>query len=861
MTFLSQFTPYSFPNLGLVRLPSIVIDAADKIAVGLKPDASNKRFLQQLAWAGYLKKRDAGKFTGFSEAQVKERLRFEFDVLEKTGTIDYILMVWDIVINAKRKGIPVGPGRGSVCNSLTCYLIDITRINSLRHNLNFTRFISEARVKPKLIDGVYYADGRAMCDIDCDFSIERKGEVKAYIDSKYPNRTAKISNITALSGKTALKEVLKTYLEWSDDDAKKVSDLVEVHFGKADKLADVLDKSKEYKAWVDAHPSHRDAHERALALEGLVTHKGVHASGLFLSYAPLDETLPVEFNTDDNDEEHLTTSYDMDTVAEIGIKVDVLALKTLDVIEEACRLTNIKVDDIDVNHPSIYEYLAKSRFYYGGFQIETGLAGDATFKAKPRDIEQLSACLAIARPGSLKFIPQLVEYYKTGILKSIYAPIDEILKSTAGIIIYQESINRICQEVYGLSAVDADEVRRAIGKKKREDIKKWEPILFAAGDSKGVPKDVTETFWSTCNASADYLFAQGHSVAYSYLTAQTIYLKANHAKEFYLATLKFAKKEEMSVIIAEARQLGVQVLPPSLTKSLEDFSFEDNSIRFGLKHIKGIAAANLAKVASFKRDFTNKVQAFRFAEELGLPINIVEILFLSGSFSVDDTPKLRLSMEARAFNLMNATQQKVIETFAGDYSYDIMDTIRHLKELKDEKGKPMLNPKQLDTFRGKFAPLWTAYQQNTKYEDLFCYLAERALLGFSYSNTLFNLYSRKTEGLVPVAEVMDAMKREKVSFVAFIDEVKKGTGRESKKPYVKLSLSDESGKILAMLNGDDKISTNDEMNKRPLAVGDIIICHGTKAEDKGDLVWADETILQVVPLKIKGVKVVEDSTT
>lgn len=858
MTFLSQFTPYSFPNLGMVRLPTITISAEDKIAVGLKSNATNKRFLQQLSWAGYLAKRAVGKFAGFTEDQVKERLRFEFDVLEKTGTIDYILLVWDIVINAKRKGIPVGPGRGSVCNSLTCYLIDITRINSLLHGLNFTRFISEARVKPKLIDGVYYADGRAMCDIDVDFSIERKSEIKEYIDLKYPNRAAKISNITALTGKTALKEVLKAYLEWTDDEAKKVSDLIEVHFGKADKLSDVMEKSKEYKAWVEEHPSHRDAHERALALEGLVTHKGVHASGLFLSYLPLDETLPVEISVDDEGEEHLTTCYDMDTVAEIGLKVDVLSLKTLDVIEETCRLVNIKVDDIDVNHPSIYSFLAKSRLYYGGFQIETGLAGDATFKAKPRDIEQLSACLAIARPGSLKFIPQLVEYYKTGILKSIYPPIDDILKTTANIIIYQESINEICQRVYGLSAIDADEVRRAIGKKKREDIKKWEPILFAAGEKKGVPLEVTETFWTTCNASADYLFAQGHSVAYSYLTAQTIYLKANYSKEFYLATLKYAKKEEMSVIIAEARQLGVEVLPPSLTKSLEDFSFEGNSIRFGLKHIKGIAAANLAKVASFKRDFTNKVQAFRFAEELGLPINVVEILFLSGSFSVDETPKLRLSMEARAFNLMNATQQKVIETFAGDYGYDIMETIRKVKDLTNEKGKPMLVPKQLDTFRAKFAPLWTSYQQNTKYEDLFCYLAERALLGFSYSNTLFNLYSRKTEGLIPVAEALEGLKREKVSFVAFVDEIKKGTGRESKKPYVRFELSDESGKIKAMLNGNDKIEGNDQANGRALSVGDVVIIHGSKAEDKGEMVFADEVILQQVPLKIKGTKVKED---
>ncbi len=849
--FLSQFIPYSFPQQGLVRLPSFTISAEEKAAVGVKPTASNVLFMKQLAWKGYLDKRVAGKFEGISESQVKERLRFEFDVLEKTGTVDYILMVWDIVINAKRKGIPVGPGRGSVCNSLTCYLIDITRINSLRHNLNFTRFISEARVKPKLIDGVMWADGRAMCDIDVDFSIERSGEVKDYIDAKYPQRTAKISNVMALTGKTALKEVLKAYLEWTDDDAKKVSDMVEALHGKMAKLEDVAKDSKDYQAWLKEHPSHLDAHERALALEGLVTHKGVHASGLFLSYLPLDETLPVEFNTDDEGVEHLTTSYDMDTVAEIGIKFDKLSLKTLDVIEEACKLAGIKVEDINIDHSSIYDFLAKSRLYYGCFQIESGLAGDATFKAKPRDIDQLSACLAIARPGSLKFIPQLVEYYKTGVLKSIYAPIDEILKTTANIIIYQESINRICQEVYKMTAVDADEVRRAIGKKKREDIKKWEPVIFAAGDNNGIPKTVTEYFWDTCNKSADYLFPAGHSTAYAYLCAQTIYIKANHPKEFYLATLKFAKKEEMSLIIAEARQLGVNILPPSIVHSKEDFAFEGDAIRFGLKHIKGIAAANLSKVASFNRDFTNKIQVFQFAKQLGLSISIVEILFWSGAFSVDKTPRLKLAMEARAYNLMNATQQRVMEAFSGDYGFDIMETIRKLKELNDEKGKPMLNPKQLDTFRRKFAPIWTTYQQNAKYDDLFCYLAERALLGFSYSNTLFNLYSRNTDGLIPIAEVLEAKKGDKISFVAFVGEVRKAVGRESKKPYVRFELTDESGQVKGMINGDDKIRACEQFNGHLPAEGDMAVCHGSMANTSGDMIFLDEVILQSNPIKLR----------
>ena len=859
MSFLSQFKPYSFPMLGMVRLPSVVVPPEDKIAVGLKPAATNARYLKQLVWREYQAKRAAGKFDGIEESAVIDRLKFEFDVLQKTGTIDYILLVRDIIVNAKKAGIPVGPGRGSVAGSLTCYLAGITKINSLKHRLNFTRFISEARVKPKIVDGVAYADGRAMCDIDCDFSIERQAEVKAYIDAKYPNRTAKISNITALTGKTALKDVLKVYLEWSDDDAKRVSDMVEAHFGKVEKLEDVLEKNKDYRAWVNADPLHKEAHERALALQGLVTHKGVHASGLFLSYAPLNDTLPVELSTDDEGEVHLTTTYDMDTVAEIGVKFDKLSLKTLDVIEEACRLSGVKIDDIDVNDESIYDYLASNRLYYGLFQIETGLAGDATFKAKPSDIEQLSACSAIARPGSLKYIPDLVEYFATGKFTTLYPPIDELLKDTGNIIIYQESINEICQKVYGLSAVDADEARRAIGKKKREDIKKWEPVLFASGDAKGIPRAVTQTFWDTCNASADYLFCAGHAVSYAYLSAWTVYLKANHRKEFYLATLKYAKKPEIPLIISEARQLGVNILPPHLIKSQDDFCFEGNDIRFGLQHIKGIAGANLGKVGSFKREVTNKFDMFALASSLGLPINVVETLIFCGALDIPGTDRLKLAVEARMFNeFTDREKAEMIPLFAAEFNYDLIALLKGIQDKRDEKGKPYIKESRLATYRRDIKPYWDAYQHNLRNESLTLYMAERALLGFSYSNTLFNLFDQHTEGLIPLNQAMTEVKDAEVSFVAFVTEVKKGVGRESKKPYVRFELSDETGTGRAMLNGDAKIQGCEQFNDGLPEVEDIVIVHGTKAE--GDMIFASSVIIQKLPTLPKKTKAKKGQT-
>ncbi len=849
MTFTSSFTPYSFPLFGLVRLPSVTISEEDRAKVNVKSTSNNLLFIKRLVWDSYLEMRKAGEFDDIPEKDVVDRLKFECSVLEKTNTIDYILMVWDICRWCDKEGIARGPGRGSVCGSLVCFLLKITdTVNPLRYNLSFTRFISETRVKPKVVDGITYADGRSMCDIDGDFSSDRYKEVLAYIETRYPNRTCKIGTMTTLTGKMALKDTLKTYLEWDENRAKSVTDLIEAKFGKVQELSEAEEKNEEYKVWLKESPVHRRAHDIAKALQGLTVNKSVHASGFLLCYDIVDNTLPVERIVDKEGEEHIASSYNMEQVAQIGVKLDILKLKALDAMKRTCDMIGVDAKAIDINDSSIYDFLANSRYYNGVFQVDVGLAGDATHKAKPRNIRQLSATISVARPGSLKEIPTIVKYYETGEMKSIYAPIDEILKDTANVIIYQEQINEICQKVYGLNPDDAEEVSRAIRKKKREDIKKWESVIVNQGDKLGVPTDVTKGFWNTCNDSADYLFSVNHGLPYAVLTARTTWLKAKYLKEFYLGLLETVKKEKMSEIIAEAGNLGVRILPPNIIHSDEGFKFEGNDIRFGLQHIKGIAAANLLKVASFKRDFTNKIEAFEFAKELGLQINVVETLFWCGALSVDDTPRIKLAMEARAYNLMCATQQNVVAQFAKDYGYDIMETIRQLKELKNEKGKPLLNEKQLDTFRKKFGPHWNMYNQNTKFTDLFCYLIERNLLGFSYSNTLFNLFAKKVKGLVTLDEAAKEPKGVEVSFVAFIDEVKSAVGRESKKPYMRFELSEESGKVRAMISGQNKIDALIQ-SQGEIEAGQIAIIHGQSSGD--GMIFVNSLVVQHMPLKLR----------
>lgn len=505
-SFTDRFTPLSFPLMGLVRLPEVAVAPSVRASLGTKVTGktSNRDILKHLCYQGYLAKRAKGQFDNIEESTVLERLKTEFAVFEKTGITDYLLLVLDILMWCDFQAIPRGPGRGSVAGSLSAYCCGITKVNPLKHNLNFTRFISEARAKPQTIDGILYAAGKSLCDIDCDISFSRRDEVMTYIGSQYPGRVAKIANRLELTGKTALKDVLKTYLDYSEEEARGVSSNVEVSFGKVETLSEALSERPALKEWISKSPLHKEAADLALAIEGTTVAKGVHASGIYIGYAPLDGNMPVELSRT----KELTTSYDMNVVAELGVKLDILALKTLDVIQETCEQVGISMDDIDVNDPSIYRYLASTDRYYGLFQIESGLTKEITRKVAPRHIDDLMACIAISRPGALSGVSAFIEYVKTGKRQTIYSVIDDILTPTGGLILYQESINEICQRVYGMTAVDADEVRRAIGKKLREDMAKWEPILYARGEERGIPKEITKQFWDTCNASADYLFCQ-----------------------------------------------------------------------------------------------------------------------------------------------------------------------------------------------------------------------------------------------------------------------------------------------------------------------------------------------------------------
>lgn len=497
--------PLSIPLLGLVRFPAVKTREEDYAALGLSSsDTDQLKYLKTAAWRGFLAK--ANKLPHISREQAIARLKLEFDVFVKTGTVGYISMIYDLLNWCDRQRIARGPARGSCAASFVFFCLGITKVDPIRFGLTFTRFISEARVKPKVIDGVVYADGKMVMDVDIDISFTERGRVIDYVRETYPGAVAGICNQIGFAPKVAIKDVLKCYLGMEILDSQKVSDFIDVRFGKSQSIQEALDSEPKFREWVAASKDNAEAIRIAQSIEGLNASKGQHASGVFIGYEPLDGTVPVEMAKAKNGHAAMVTSYDMDKAALVGVKLDLLGLKNVTVIDNACRALGFHYDDIDINHPSIYSYIAGTRLYNGLFQISEGLTAEAVHKIKPRNIDQLGACLAISRPGALKYIDDFAKAVNEGVIKKIHPAFDAILLETGGILVYQEQINEILQQVYGIEAVTAEDARRAIGKKDRKELVKFEPILYDLGEKRGIPREVTKMFWDVCNASADYLF-------------------------------------------------------------------------------------------------------------------------------------------------------------------------------------------------------------------------------------------------------------------------------------------------------------------------------------------------------------------
>ncbi|MFB3065945.1 MAG: DNA polymerase III subunit alpha, partial [Planctomycetota bacterium] len=529
--------------------------------------------------------------------EVWERFEYEFDVIQRMGFTSYFLIVWDFIRYARENGIPVGPGRGSAAGSVLAYALEIVDVDPLRYDLLFERFLNEERI--------------SLPDIDIDFCRDGREKVIEYVQKKYggKERVAQIITFGRMAAKAVIRDVgrvLGVPLPEVDRIAKRIP------AGPGVTLRSALEQDAELRE-IAADPESEGGRlfDFALRLEGCHRNASTHAAGVVIADAPLTEYLPLYKSGED-----VSTQFTMDTVEELGLlKMDFLGLKTLTLIDYARKLVEERGGTLPdfrskeftrFEDPKTYELLSRGESF-GVFQLESAGMRDLLRRLKPRSFEESLVLIALFRPGPLD--SGMTDVYcnrKNGIEPVDYdhPTLESTLKETYGVIVYQEQVMLIAHEVAGLTLNQADNLRKAMGKKKPELMEPYkQPFLVGCGKS-GVPRETALRIWDKMATFARYGFNKSHATAYAAITYQTAWLKANHPREFMAAllTVDSGNMDKVSEALEECRRLEIPVLPPDVSRSGPDFRVEQDAIRFGLTSVKGVGGQAAEKIVEAARE-------------------------------------------------------------------------------------------------------------------------------------------------------------------------------------------------------------------------------------------------------------------
>tara|TARA_R100000008_G_scaffold84553_2_gene72265 strand:- start:5273 stop:7858 length:2586 start_codon:yes stop_codon:yes gene_type:complete len=848
MSFTKDFSTYQDCAPPGVRLPKIEIESRYYNELNLSEDTSNYDFLRALCLDG-VKKKGIDKKKNSKEYYA--RVRMELKILKDLGFIDYILLNWDILHFCQEQDIPTGPGRGSAAGSLVLFLIGVTQVDPIKYDLFFERFVSKSRARKIEKDGVTFLDGSLLADVDNDIAYERRAEVIDYIKRKHPNRTCKILTLNTLSGKLCIKECGKIVGSYSEQEVNEVSDTIPKKFGKVAPLTQAYNESEQFKEWVDQN---QEIFEVAKKLEGLNKNTGVHPSGIAISYYPLDEICPLQ-QTNDGE---LVSGYDMNWVAELMVKFDILGLRTLSVIYDVCKQLNFDMNEVNLEDKNIYKNLRNEfRHPQGLFQIEAYTNFNVCKKIAPKNLEQLSAVVAIARPGALEFTDSYVEYAKSGDFQSVHPVFDEILDYTGGIPLYQEQLMKMAVKV-GFTLDEAEQLRRIVGKKKVDQMPAWKEKIFEKVEQNRLTNawtghrgdEVADVLWQVAEDSANYSFNKSHSIAYATLAAWTTYLKFKHPKEFFLSLLKMtqfepAPHEEIAKITTELPYFGIELLPPDLGRSDMDFKIEGDNIRYGLNSIKGVSQKTLQALKDFRESETpTKYDIFISAKQAGINIGVLSALIQAGALNAYKTKRSRLVLEAQSFNLLTDREKRNFVQLGEKFKYDVLKTIEAATkgELLADDNRRLMSDSRFVTFKKKYSKYKEIWEKNRLYEDFANWFFEKKLLGYSYSVKLKTVFS-KEKPLMNTYEVQASENNERVYMVGVVEDCFKRQSRNGNK-YAKLEVSDELGFINGMLLDTARQTKlteylNQNDNKLPKKES-VVYLEGRKGDD---IIFLDKVVI------------------
>ncbi|HEX7001366.1 MAG TPA: DNA polymerase III subunit alpha [Trueperaceae bacterium] len=604
----------------------------------------------RLSDAGQRQAEDADAWT------VLQRCEYELAVVISMGFADYYLIVADFINWAKSQGISVGPGRGSGAGSIVAYAIGITNIDPLRFGLLFERFLNPERI--------------SMPDFDIDFSDVRRGEVIDYVREKYGDeRVAHIATFGTMASRAAIKDAARV-LDVPYAESDRVSKLVPVVMGRSVKIEDALRDVPELRElYEQGAKSYIDV---ARTLEGLTRHASVHAAGVVIARDPVTDLAPV-FRSGDGP---VVVQYDMSSVEELGyIKMDFLGLRTLSFIEAARRIVkdsrgvDLDPDAFPQDDPAVFELLSRGDAA-GIFQFESPGMVDTLRKLKPKRIQDLIAVNSLYRPGPMENIPAYirrhhgqedVDYSDFPNSAHLLTP---ILEETYGIPVYQEQVMQIVQAVAGYSLGQADIMRRAMGKKKADEMERQRAVFREGAGKKGIDAREADRIFDLLERFASYGFNKSHAAAYVLLSYQTAYLKAHYPVEFAAAllTVERGDSDKVAQYVADARHMGVEVLPPDINLSRADFTPDGEVVRFGLYGIKNVGEAAVDHVIAERVRAGHFKDLYDFCARVDTTLvnkRAVEYLVKAGAFdrlaagNAPAAPERGAALAARAALLAN----------------------------------------------------------------------------------------------------------------------------------------------------------------------------------------------------------------
>jgi DNA polymerase III subunit alpha len=696
-----------------------------------------------------------------------ERLDFEIKMIQQMKFSGYFLIVWDFISFSKNMKIPVGPGRGSAAGSLVSYVMQITDIDPLQYGLLFERFLNPERV--------------SMPDIDIDFCMNRRGEVIQYVTQKYGReQVAQIITFNTLGARGVIKDVGRV-LDLAYGDVEKVTKLVPGVLNIS--LRKSFEMEPGFQEAANKDPRIKDVLDVAVTLEGLARNSSVHAAGVVIAPQPLKQLVPLYKTGKDE----IVTQYDMNGLDKLGLlKMDFLGLTTLTLIDDALKLiekrhgVRLVLEDLPLDDPKSYEVFCKA-FTSGIFQFESPGMRDILRKYQPSRLEDLTALNALYRPGPIQggMLDDFIER-KHGRKAVVYdlPDLKPILEETYGVILYQEQVMQISSRIAGYSLGDADLLRRAMGKKKAEEMAKQRDRFVKGGLEHGYPQKKVEKIFDLMEQFAGYGFNKSHSAAYAFLAFATAYLKAHFPVDFMAALLTSETGNVGKVVkyINECRDMNIKVLPPDVNASDHNFTPDGDAIRFGLGAIKNAGEGAIEAIVAARKECGRFTSIYQFCEKVVLTAlnrRVIESLIKGGA--MDGLSGTRSQLFAAVEGAMESGQRAQRDLISGQE-----DLFGMLAVEQAHVEKPLPN-----------VPDWTLRES---------LLGEKEMLGFYVTGHPLDQYDEKIQEVAKhdSSTLEGLAKGAEVAMCGVLTAIQRRRNREAK-PWASMLLEDRLGSTEAMV--------------------------------------------------------------